>query len=78
MLEYLVAHGANINAQDYMKRTAFRMAEGSKQTFQFQEWPETAAFLKSLGADTTLGISGREQERGRDAKGQAGGNQQPQ
>jgi ankyrin repeat protein len=69
VIEYLVAHGANINAQDYMKRTAFRMAEGSKQTFQFQEWPETAQLLKKLGADTTLGISGREQERQRDAAG---------
>jgi uncharacterized protein len=75
VIDYLVAHGADINAQDYMKRTAFRMAEGSKQTFQFQEWPETAAFLKKLGADTSLGISGRDQERQRDAKGQAGGNQ---
>jgi len=79
VLGYLVAHGANINAQDFQKRTAFRMAEGSKQSFQFQEWPETAAFLKSLGADTSLGISGREMERGRDAKGKAAaGNQQPQ
>jgi hypothetical protein len=75
IIEYLVARGADINAQDYMKRTAFRMAEGSKQSFQFQEWPETAALLKKLGADTSLGISGREQERQRDAKGQAAGNQ---
>lgn len=79
VIEYLVKAGADIDAQDYMKRTAFRMAEGSKQTFQFQEWPETAEFLKKLGANTTLGISGREQERQRDAKGQAaGGNQQNQ
>jgi hypothetical protein len=54
------------------------MAEGSKQTFQFQEWPETAEFLKKLGADTTLGISGREQERQRDARGNAANDQQDQ
>lgn len=78
LVEYLVKAGADINAQDYMKRTAFRMAEGSKQTFQFQEWPETAELLRKLGADTTLGISGREQERQRDAKGNAAGtNQNP-
>ena len=58
VIEYLVAHHANINAQDFMERTAFRMAEGSKQTFQFQEWPETAELLKKLGADTTLGVAG--------------------
>ena len=62
-----------------MKRTAFRMAEGSKQTFQFQEWPETAAFMKTLGADTTLGISGREHGTGTAMpRVRPGGNQQPQ
>jgi ankyrin repeat protein len=72
VIAYLVAHGADINAQDYLHRTAYRMAEGSKQTFQFQEWPETAELLKTLGADTMLGISGREQERQRDAAGNDG------
>ena len=59
-----------------MERTAFRMAEGSKQTFQFQEWPETAELLKKLGADTTLGVAGRVQERQRDAAGKDAGKQQ--
>jgi uncharacterized protein len=66
VIEYLVKHGANINAQDFMERTAFRIAEGSKQTFQFQEWPETAEFIKKLGADTSLGVAGRVQERQRE------------
>ena len=77
VIEYLVQKGANINAQDFLGRTAFRMAEGAKQAFQFQEWPETAAFIKTLGADATLGISGRDQLRQeeRDAqKKAAGGN----
>ena len=52
----LVAKGADIDARDFRGRTAYRMAEGSKQSFQFQSWPETAALLAALGADTRLGI----------------------
>ena len=63
VIEYLVDQGADIDAVDFQGRTAFRMAEGSKQTFQFQTWPETAEFLRSLGADTSLGVSGNLQER---------------
>lgn len=78
VLEYLVQKGANINAQDFLGRTAFRMAEGAKQSFQFQEWPETAEFLKKLGADPTLGMSGRDQlrqeERDAEKKAAGGGN----
>ena len=63
VVEYLVAHGANINARDYRGRTPFRMAEGTKQSFQFQAWPETAELLRRLGADTRLGIPGLVHER---------------
>ena len=66
VLEYLVARGADIDARDFRGRTAYRMAEGSKQSFQFQSWPETAAFLKRLGANARLGIPGTVQERLRD------------
>src|SRR6476646_2524961 len=66
VIEMLVKHGANINARDFRGRTAFRLAEGSKQSFQFQAYPETAEFIKKLGADTTLGIPGTVQERNRD------------
>ena len=38
----------------------------SKQSFQFQSWPETAALLRRLGANTELGIPGTVQERLRD------------
>ena len=62
----LVAKGADIDARDFRGRTAYRMAEGSKQSFQFQSWPETAALLAALGADTRLGIPGTGQERLRD------------
>ncbi len=66
VIEYLVAQGADIDARDFRGRTAYRMAEGSKQSFQFQSWPETAALLAELGADTRLGIPGTVQERLRD------------
>ena len=66
VVSYLVEHGADIDARDFRGRTAFRLAEGSKQSFQFQRWPETAALLDRLGANTRLGIPGTVQERLRD------------
>ena len=66
VIKILVDRGAKINARDYRGRTAFRIAEGSKQSFQFQAYSETAAFIKSLGADTRLGVPGTVQERMRD------------
>ena len=66
VLEILVQRGAHINARDFRGRTAYRLAEGSKQSFQFQAYPATAEFLKKLGADPTLGIPGTVQERNRD------------
>jgi ankyrin repeat protein len=63
VVQYLVEHGANINARDYRGRTPFRLAEGAKQSFQFQSWPETAELLRRLGADTQLGIPGMVHER---------------
>jgi ankyrin repeat protein len=66
VIKILVDRGANINARDYRGRTAFRIAEGSKQSFQFQAYSDTAAYIKSLGADTTLGVPGTVQERMRD------------
>ena len=64
VLQYLVEQGADIDAQDFRGRTAYRIAEGAKQTFQFQAYPETAAFLAELGADVTLGVPGELLERG--------------
>ncbi len=63
VVEYLVDHGADIDARDFRGRTPFRLAEGSKQSFQFQAFPETAKLLKQLGANTRLGIPGTVQER---------------
>jgi ankyrin repeat protein len=76
VVQILVERGANINARDFRGRTAYRLAEGSKQSFQFQAWPETAEFIKKLGADTTLGIPGTVQERLRDVPAVADQQQQ--
>ena len=75
VIEYLVAEGADIDARDFRGRTAYRMAEGSKQSFQFQSWPETAAFIERLGANSRLGIPGTVQERLRDVPAAATANQ---
>ena len=66
VIQILVDRGADINARDFRGRTPYRMAQGSKQSFYFQEFPETAEFLKNLGADTSLGLPGTVQERLRD------------
>ena len=66
VIEILVERGADINARDYRGRTPYRIAEGAKQSFQFQAYPETAEFIKSLGANTRLGVPGTVQERARD------------
>jgi ankyrin repeat protein len=59
VIQYLVDHGANINARDFQGRTAYRIAQGAQQMFRVQGWPETAEFLKKLGADSNLGVDGR-------------------
>ena len=66
VIEYLVAAGADIDARDFRGRTPYRIAEGTKQSFQFQSWPDSAALLERLGANTRLGIPGTVQEKIRD------------
>ena len=66
----LVHRGADIDARDFRGRTAYRLAQGSKQSFYFQEYPETAAYLAGLGADTAIGLAGTVQERSRDVAGE--------
>ncbi len=63
VVQYLVEHGADINARDFRGRTPFRLAEGAKQSFQFQAFLETAELLRELGANTRFGIPGTVQER---------------
>ncbi len=63
VVQYLVERGADLNARDWRGRTPFRLAEGAKQSFHYQEWPEVADLLQELGADTRLGIPGTIHER---------------
>jgi ankyrin repeat protein len=77
VIQILVERGADINARDYRGRTPYRIAEGAKQSFQFQAYPETAAFLARLGANTRLSIPGTIHERLRDVAGFIVANQQP-
>ena len=66
VIVYLVEQGADINGRDFRGRTPYRLAEGAKQSTQFQRWPETAELLKNLGANPHLGIPGTVHERLRD------------
>ena len=63
VVRQLVEYGADIDARDWRGRTAYRLAEGAKQSFHYQAWPEVAALLAELGADTSLGIPGTIHER---------------
>lgn len=65
VIEYLVRHGAQLNAQDFKGRTAFRIAQGAQQGFRVQPWPSTAALIEKLGADTAIGVDGLTDERER-------------
>ncbi len=66
IIEQLVAQGAEIDARDFRGRTPYRIAEGAKQSFQFQTWPETAALLEELGANVHLSIPGTARQKLRD------------
>jgi ankyrin repeat protein len=61
VVEFLLERGATLNAQDAQGQTPYRIAEGHLNTAAqgVSEWPETAALLRSKGADTTLGVDGR-------------------
>lgn len=77
VLKILVDRGADINARDFRGRTPYRLAEGNKQSFQFQLYPETAEYIKSLGANTRLGLPGEVQERLRDTTDAAAARREP-
>ena len=62
--EHLIAHGADLNAQDFAGRTPYRIAEGHKGGgMSFVSRPSTAALLARRGADTTLGPHFNDTER---------------
>jgi ankyrin repeat protein len=61
LVQRLVERGAKIDAQDAQGQTPYRIAEGHLNVAAqgVTEWPKTAALLKTLGADTSLGVDGR-------------------
>ena len=61
VVRLLVQSGARVNAQDAQGQTPFRLAEGHLNVAGqgVTEWPATAALLRTLGADTSLGVDGR-------------------
>ena len=62
--EHLVLHGADLDAQDFIDRTPYRIAEGHKGGgMSFVSRPSTVALLERLGADTSLGPHFNETER---------------
>ena len=73
VVEYLVKQGANIDARDWRGRTPYRLAEGAKQSFQFQAWPGTAELLRKLGANANLSLPGTVMERLREIAEATGG-----
>jgi len=80
IVQYLVEHGARLDAQDFRERTPYRIAQGHQAVTDFHEWPETAELLASLGANTSLGQDGhqefREGGRARDSR-EVKGQQEP-
>ena len=66
VIQILVDHGAKINARDFRGRTPYRLAEGGKHSTQIQKYPDTAEFLKRLGANPGLSVPIEIQERARD------------
>jgi ankyrin repeat protein len=61
VVRLLVRHGAKVNVQDAQGQTPYRLAEGHLNVAGqgVTEWPNTAAILREVGADTTLGVDGR-------------------
>jgi len=61
VVQRLVERGATIDAQDAQGQTPYRIAEGHLNVAAqgVTEWPKTAALLKTLGANPSLGVDGR-------------------
>ena len=62
--DHLIEHGADLNAQDFIDRTPYRIAQGHKGGgMSFVSRPSTVALLERLGANTSLGPHFNETER---------------
>jgi ankyrin repeat protein len=64
VVRFLVEHGATLDVQDKLGQTPYRVAEGHTSAgAAFYRRPETAALLRSLGANTSLGVDAHSQVR---------------
>ena len=62
--DHLVEHGADLDAQDFIDRTPYRIAQGHKGGgMSFVSRPSTVSLLERLGANTSLGPHFNETER---------------
>jgi ankyrin repeat protein len=61
VVSFLIDHGATLNAKDAQGQTPYRIAEGHLNVAGqgVTDWPKTAALLRQLGADVSLGVDGR-------------------
>jgi ankyrin repeat protein len=61
VVRVLVQSGASLDVQDAQGQTPYRLAEGHLNVAGqgVTEWPATAALLRALGANTSLGVDGR-------------------
>jgi ankyrin repeat protein len=61
IVQFLVQRGAKLDVPDAHGQTPYRLAEGHLNIASqgVTEWPKTAALLRQLGADVTLGVDGR-------------------
>lgn len=63
IITYLVEHGAEMDVRDYRGRTPYRLAQWSRNSTDFWQWPDAAERLIELGANPRLGVDARVQER---------------
>jgi ankyrin repeat protein len=79
VVRFLAGQGAKLDVQDAQGQTPYRIAEGHLNIAgqSVTEWPESAALLRELGADTTLGVDGRTMLRqyGKPTEASTGGRQ---
>jgi ankyrin repeat protein len=61
IVRFLVQRGAKLDVPDAHGQTPYRLAEGHLNIASqgVTEWPKTAALLRELGADPTLGVDAR-------------------
>jgi ankyrin repeat protein len=63
IIAYLVEHRSKMDVRDFRGRTPYRLAQWSRNSTDFWQWPKAAELLIKLGANPRLGVEARIQER---------------